>query len=1794
MKLINNRYKLDRVVYDSLYSSLYQGFDLWENDKKIYLKLYNSGKRGNVIDYFINNFIILSKINHENLLLNYQFDIISTIDSKKVNIKQYFSTIEYIDAPTLDEVYLNFNFHQRLNILIQVANVLDFLHYKGIIYRYLSPTNIFVLEDGSIKLMDLATIHDNIINTEYDDLTRSFIAPEVLLEQKDIINENADKYSFGMLILYLLTENFHNPFGNKFDYIGEFQLNSLQEDFLNHIINSFIMKNPNLRDYKFRDLIDALNRKFNMNFQYDLVKERGVLDFHTKIVGREKQINRILHFDQLITSGDIDNKIVLIKGNTGTGKTRLLKEISHLLRLKGRDVYSTEISLEDSSELKPMTNILRQTIKDTPKIILDKYAQELYRIVPELKPALDMNNSIVLNGDKERLRLFDRTANYLGELSQSQPIYLIIDNLEKCSLQLLYMIDYIINNMRNGKIIIVASYNEKVIPENSEKKDIILKWTKNEIVEEMQVTNFDLAEIGEYIQYILGISYKPLKFSAVILKESQGNPKYIEYLIKDLYANGELFFSTGGYWEVKAKKYSDIYFSANLGETLESQLNLIKDEHMDIMKVVSVYYDAVSKNTLQSILDIDSDILNKNLNELIAMRLLDVRVSDWGYSYSINDIRLKRNIYYKIAEEERIKIHEKIAKHLEKNYPPNYKAVMGEFIHHLMCSNQKIRALEFIINEAKEEELYSSQSVLLWEEAYEIDKELKSEYRMEILKNLGNIYATKGENDKALDIYNELFQEAIKSNEIEYAIISNNGMADIYIKRNFLELAIEKIEESTKLSKKINNLDLLVESKILQNRILLENGQFEETNRNMNQLLEFSLENKLDKNLGNIYNILGLIEFYNGNMDKALNRYEESIEAFQKVGDLLNSTKPINNIANIYTQYGKNEKAMEYYEKGLSVVKNRGILHFKLIFLNNIGSTYMAMYEYDKAIKYMEAARVIAIEIEDANLEFLTNMNLSIIYLLIGNYEQSYNYYTMLEEVVNDNNYSFEIISYYYNFLSEFYFAFGEFHKAMKYSKMAIENLEEFSINEYMASKTRIALIEFFGNNTYNRESIEKIRAEYREQNIDLDRRYALLYLAFIPLIEGDYEYLMDLLNEEDELRGEYSIPKLDYIRGILTNSLGDDDESIENLIKLEANMKKHNLPQLDLVLNIILGMKFSKKGKYYEGINCLLETQDTIYSFIKNIPCREFQKGFIKRFYGDIIKEEISKMVYEITNKKINTICIDEIKSQDKIEKYFDYRPLIELMNDEDFAKIREVSRYINDDVKDIESLDILISKLTSNYKTNLELILKFLAKETFAIRGYILGYDEDTNKYLPIISLDGNNDWTPNENLLSLANRYEDGILINNNIHESTIEFHREFLSKGTRALMCIPIGVKDSKTIYVGEDRRKSSYYNQINEGYIYLETERVFNRFDKTRHRLVYSLTPIIYINLENYKLKILSTIDKLTGTNTRKHFEQEYNKIFDDARKNQRTFAVLMLDIDSFKEINDTYGHRKGDEVLSEIGKNLKNSIRSTDLVARYGGEEFVIILKNITEEEAMKIGEKIRVNIENIRVPKVRETITISIGIAMFPQHGQFKEELIEKADQALYHAKEEGKNKVVVWDSHLFNTLHRVDRLAGIISGNINQDQRNVLAILDIIDLVKENINKEEKIFKFLGRLIETIEAESCTLIYLDKDKNPIKTYSRMRQSMEWEEEPFINYNIVKKVAFARKGEFSIDWENINDVDLILNSPNWKSIIVHPIEFNGKIKAIIYITVPLREKEFDYDCYNMVKTLSGVFSPIV
>lgn len=1794
MKLIDNRYKVDRILEDNLYSSVFEVIDFWDNDKRLYMKLYNVDKQERIIDYFINNFILLSKIKHESLLISDRFNIVSTIDRKKVSIKQYYSTSEFIDAPSLDKVYEKLNFKEKLNIILQVCTVLDFLHYRGIVYKHLSPSNIFLLKNCSIKIMDLATIYERTINTDYDDLTRCFIAPEVILEHEDVANKNADKYSLGMLMIYLLTEDFYRTNNRKFNYIYTAKLNDNQVNFLDRTINTLIKKNSITRECTLREIIDNINNLFDMNFKYDLVKERGTLNFDTKIIGREKEIKKIIRVDDELIDKKVSKKAILIKGSTGVGKTRLLKEVARVLKIRGRTVYYSEITEQDNTDIKPITNILRQTIKDTSKDIVEKYGKELVKVLPELKFLLDIESFNELGGNRERLRLCDRITNYLEEISKDKPMYLILDNIENCSTQFLFLLDYIISNIGKGSIILIISFNENMLEPT--KENILKKWAIKEDIEEIVVPNLNLSEIGEFIQHILGISYKPLKFSAVMLKESQGNPRYIEYMMKELYSTGELFLHPDGFWEIKTRKYTDIYFPSSIDEAMKNQLNLIKKEYMDIMEVISIYNDSMSKQTLLKILDIDTESLNKKLDDLIGMRLLDEKVSDWGYSYNINNVQLKKLIYHQIPQGKRIKLHKEIAQLLEDTYADNYRGILDELTYHLYSSNQLDKALSYIIKEArKEKNIFSSQSMALWEEAYEIVKDFQSEYKFEILDNLGKIYFSKGDNEKALEIYEELLNEGKRSKKIEYTIVANVGIGEIYLKKNLTDLSLKKAKEAIKISKEVDYLDGFIESQILYNKILLSDGKLEEVKKNMEEVLKFTLKNELNRHLGNIYNIIGLIEHYKGNMENAIQVFKKSIKSFHDMGEFIDSTKPINNIANIYSQRGELDRAMEYYEKGLSIVDKYDILNLKLVFLNNIGSIYLSFYDYDKAKKYIEEARITAMDVEDSNMIFMTNMNLGLISLMTGDYEQSYNFYIMLNEIyTNTQTLSFEIISYYYNYLGEFYYIFGKWNDALEYSKKALDALKEFDSTEYLMSKNRIVLIKYFKDGLYDKDSIEEIRIKFKDMNLNFDRRKILLDLAIIPLLEGDNKYLLDILEEDKKLKRDYPVASLDYIRKVFSFSITQKEYNYEDIIKSEKAMKKYKLLFINAFANRLLGFKYLEDKKYYQAINYLLEALDITYRLIKNVPDRDLQISYIKSRRVDMIKLNLSEAVYNAFGIKLNRLYINDLHPSDSIEKYFDLELLLKLMSDEEFAKATEIS-YIYEETKDIDNIETLIQKLTDDYEFNLKLVLKYLAKETFAQKGYILIYDEENNKYLPIVNLNGDMDWLPNQNLLALANRYESGILINDNLGNNVVGLYREFLPKGIRALICIPITASKVDNFYEEEDRRKAkTFKGQINEGYIYLETNRAFNRFDEKRHKLASSLTQIIYMNIENYKLKILSTIDKLTGIYTRKYFGSEFNKVLNEAKRNGESFALLMIDIDKFKNVNDTYGHRKGDEVLSKVGYCLINSVRSTDLVGRYGGEEFIIILKNVGENEAREIGEKIRRNVEEINISKMEDPITISIGISMFPKHSQFKEELIEKADQALYRAKEKERNMVVVWDTHLANTLNRVDKLAGILSGNTNQDQRHVLAMLDIITLVTGCGSKEEKIYKFLGRLMEILEAEGSALIELDENKTILNTYSRSRLTQNWVDNLFVNYDIVERVIAGGKGEFLIDWESVKEMDIVLSTPNWQSVIAMPLIYNGIIGGVAYITVSIKEKEFDYNSYNLAKTLCGIFSTVI
>lgn len=161
-----------------------------------------------------------------------------------------------------------------------------------------------------------------------------------------------------------------------------------------------------------------------------------------------------------------------------------------------------------------------------------------------------------------------------------------------------------------------------------------------------------------------------------------------------------------------------------------------------------------------------------------------------------------------------------------------------------------------------------------------------------------------------------------------------------------------------------------------------------------------------------------------------------------------------------------------------------------------------------------------------------------------------------------------------------------------------------------------------------------------------------------------------------------------------------------------------------------------------------------------------------------------------------------------------------------------------------------------------------------------------------------------------------------------------------------------------------------------------------------------------------ELERLSVTDALTGLYNRRHLMGTLASEVQRSRRLRRTFAVMLADVDHFKQYNDTHGHLEGDAALVKLAEILRKTTRGVDCVARYGGEEFLVLLLETTISTAALVAERIRAHME-------LETfgggqITVSIGVAEFPAHGGTPEELIEAADAAMYQAKGEGRNRVV------------------------------------------------------------------------------------------------------------------------------------------------------------------------------------
>jgi diguanylate cyclase (GGDEF)-like protein len=193
-------------------------------------------------------------------------------------------------------------------------------------------------------------------------------------------------------------------------------------------------------------------------------------------------------------------------------------------------------------------------------------------------------------------------------------------------------------------------------------------------------------------------------------------------------------------------------------------------------------------------------------------------------------------------------------------------------------------------------------------------------------------------------------------------------------------------------------------------------------------------------------------------------------------------------------------------------------------------------------------------------------------------------------------------------------------------------------------------------------------------------------------------------------------------------------------------------------------------------------------------------------------------------------------------------------------------------------------------------------------------------------------------------------------------------------------------------------------------------------NESQVRLARTLAEHIALALANLNLREVlqsqSIRDPLTGLFNRRYMEASLERELRRANRKKCSLGVMMVDVDHFKRFNDAFGHDAGDALLAELSKVFKNLFRGEDIVCRYGGEEFTIILPDASLQDTRERGEHLREAAKNAIAQyrgQALDHITLSVGVSAFPEKGISAEALLRSADAALYRAKEEGRDRVVV-----------------------------------------------------------------------------------------------------------------------------------------------------------------------------------
>ena len=1792
MKLINNRYQVLKTLENNHVVSRYLVNDIWNEYQQIELQLVNGEfVPSSLMEFYSKEFINLTNLKNASLIENYSFNAVININEKRDQGEGFFFTSQYIrEKINLLEYIKDMKLEETIDVFMEICKAVNYLHLSGYTYGSLNMKNIFVSKEDNnkvIKLKDLATIKLEESYITESDISEEFFKSSRSLS-KNLKDRSKDIFSLAVILLSMLKKkNIYNMPKTEVNIFKEF-LNSNKNKFYSKEevvkINEIILLITNVlgkaNNYNvIWELVVEINKILEKDYNIIPIKELNNINFHTGIIGRKEELETVINsYDQLMQFKP-SHKIFLVEGDIGTGKSRLLEELKFQFQFKKSSIYfNFNLDKSNKDGYKLWSDILRDMVLESDRETIKEYKEELIKYIPNL----DLERkSIKEDTGINEYKFINRLGGFISESVKDKPAVFIIDNIHFADEFTLDIFTYIYSELMSEKnIMMIFSYKKEEAENQAKFDDFISSLKRHRDSMTIQIEDFTLEETGQFLKSIMHMPYTPEKFAQKIHSKTYGNPRFILEIIKDLYNSGIIYINEkSGIWRIdlpeEDRTYDSLYIPDSILQASKNQIEKIKGNSLKVLQVIAILDFSVSINQLKQFLNISENEIISSINELLVSGIITRKINDKGYVYEINNNILKDVIYSDLEEKEKIKYH-KIAVDYFKNQS-NLEDIsnLQNLIDHLQAAGLGEESKKYYLENANKMKELGKLKL----EIDNLDKLISLldhediEEKIEYLIRIGKSYLEIENSIKAMEYLN-------KAEELCHKVKSKKDILDIYISKVFVmntdtsqDEVNNYIRQSEEILSKYYDLGSSLRLKIIYAIIYLNKNEIDKSTELLLEVIDKAGDG-FDKSRAEVYRMLGYIYINKGMTEKSLEAYDKSLELAKKIKSIKLELKVLNNIGGIYLDiYNDEIKALEYFNKVKDISFQHGYISLEVVGLINISIIHGNNSRYEIAIEILKTALDKALSVQAHDFVYVIYNELYSFSLSNNNYSEAFKYYYLTKsEVEKPAGVGMEIIRYYSN-SGKFFNEIGEFKQAYDFFEKGINYNKENTAIYSMQLGIFLNILELrFKDKKYHKENLKSINEilkiiDDQESNVQF-----LSETAEVLCEQGDISNAEKFIEKAekymDQSIKELNKAKFYYTKAIIYN----DEETLDNLKKSLNFAKIENQKKLVAIINSKIGEYYFNKKEFFYAAKYYISAHQIFKELVLQIPDK-YKMNFINNFnafrpFNSLIKIRNLKNGKEENQEEDNKLGTNKLEKE--LQK-FNYNIIGDFINDEGFMEFIKKDNLMKLSKGILDEGDV-IAKLGNDDEENIKFILNYLSAISLASNSAIVSQGK---KQELTIMIKGK------EEPINLSNKYlfsrvkirNKPLLISSN--ESIKLGVEENIWEGEiEACMCIPLMSDIEESVF------------------LYLETDDLLNNFNEKYFNKVIKYINLLNILIEKLKLTRTAVIDPLTGVYTRKYLYDYLEETLMEASKGNESFSIIIYDLDRFKRINDKYGHQAGDEVLIKISEVVMKTLGRKKFLGRYGGEEFIIVLPKTNKDEALYIAQEVRRNIENERTIGEDVQITVSMGISSYPEHGRDIHSLIDNADKALYSAKKKGRNRCQVWNKEYTDKNKTKDSLSGILTGDDLKDSRNVLAIVELIQLVNKNIPRVEKIYNFLGRIIEMTEAKDGIIFTIENGKI-IESFQRERHQKDLKEDLYYNKNILEQVICSKEGIVTIDWDYIKRQNLISGIPDWISIMVEPVVVEDKLVKVIYLSSFVKSKEFDLSDLNYVNTLANLIGKL-